>query len=117
MVGLVGRGVRRRGAGVWHAFGGGLGRMTDLYDLTERLRALRLPDEEMVLVAVGHMRDCGCGERGAVRVIASKSDITETVDALRLEDALLMVRHRIDARIKARNEAAADARAKSKVPA
>ncbi len=63
--------------------------------LTDQLRALRMPDEAAVIVSVGsvHMRDCG--PVGAIQVTVAKGKHSATVEALRLEDALLMARARI----------------------
>ena len=83
----------------------------DLSDLTVRLRALRLPDEAMVILEVGSARERQCGDAGAIRVTARKGDVTETVEALHLEDALLMVRAHIDDAIKARAKKTSEARA------
>jgi hypothetical protein len=77
----------------------------NLAELTDRLRALRLPDEEMVLLQVGSVRCRDCGPAGAIRVVAAKSGITETVEAMQLEDALLMVRAHLDDAIAARKRA------------
>lgn len=68
----------------------------DLDDLTRRLRALRLPDEAAVILEVGSVADPGCGQRGAIRVTATKGNHTATSQALHLEDALLMVRARLN---------------------
>ena len=83
----------------------------DLANLTLRLRALRLPDEAMVLLHIGSVSEPQCGSEGAIRVTASKAGITETVEALHLEDALLMARAHIDTAIAARAKAAAEAKA------
>jgi hypothetical protein len=88
----------------------------ELGDLTLRLRALRLPDEAMIVLEVGSVRERQCGPSGAIRVTARKGDVIETVEALHLEDALLMVRAHIDRAIKASAEKAAEKR-KSALPA
>lgn len=63
--------------------------------LTAQLRALRLPDEAAVILEIGSVADPACGKDGAIRVTATKGVYTETSHALRLEDALLMVRARL----------------------
>lgn len=63
--------------------------------LTERLRAIRLPDEAAVILEIGSVSEPQCGKRGAIRVTATKGRFTATSEALRLEDALLMVRTRL----------------------
>ena len=68
----------------------------NLNDLTTALRALRLPDEAAVIVSVGSVRDPECGERGAISVTARKGIHEATSTALHLEDALLMVRARLN---------------------
>lgn len=88
--------------------------MSNLDELTRQLRALRLPDEAMVILEVGSVREPQCGDDGAISVRASKSGITLTVEALRLEDALLMVRAHINAAIVVRDEAAAKTRKEGK---
>lgn len=67
-----------------------------LDELTLELRTLRLPDETAVLIEVGSVADAGCPKSGASRVTASKAGHTCTSQALRLEDALLMVRARLN---------------------
>ena len=64
--------------------------------LTDELRGLRLADEAAVIISIGSVRCRDCGPVGAIQVTASKGDYTATVEALRLEDALLMVRARLD---------------------
>jgi hypothetical protein len=71
-------------------------REDDLEYLTARLRALRLPDELAVIISVGNVSEPGCGKNGAVSVTATKGDHTATSKAMRLEDALLMVRARLN---------------------
>ena len=70
--------------------------MIDLDTLTLQLRSLRLPDEAAVIVSVGSVSDPECGDAGAIQVTARKGSHTATSEALRLEDALLMVRARLD---------------------
>lgn len=67
-----------------------------LDQLTDALRALRLPGESAVIISVGSERDPECGERGAISVTATSGKHTETSTALHLQDALLMVRARLN---------------------
>ena len=68
----------------------------NLDTLTDALRALRLKDETAVIVSIGSVTEPGCGPVGAISVTATKRGHTATSEALRLEDALLMVRARLD---------------------
>ena len=70
--------------------------MSNLDDLTRQLRALRLPTEGAVIISIGSVHCRDCGDAGAIQVTASKGPHTVTQEALRLEDALLMCRARLE---------------------
>jgi len=84
-----------------------------LDELTVALRALRLPDEAAVILEVGSVADPGCREAGAIRVTATKGNHTCTSQALRLEDALLMVRARLNEAIERERKEREEKRAKA----
>ena len=82
--------------------------------LAAQLRALRLPDETAVILEFGSVADPGCRQSGAIRVTATKGNHTATSQALRLEDALLMVRARLDEEAERERKKREDAKAKGR---
>lgn len=87
---------------------------TAINAIGEQIAAFRCADETALVVGFGsHKGSPGC-ESGTLSVTVTKSGFTATSEALRLGDAALLARAKVNRMIEADIQAKADAKEKAK---
>lgn len=86
--------------------------------LTQQLKALRLPDEDAVILtlAIEANEDCLPESDSAIRATVRIGGVTGTSAAIHLQDALLMARANVHRAVAAEQKRREEEKAKAKEP-